>query len=47
MALANKIGVIVDSFRVGVSEGLKKSKAVGVQPCHGDRRRSGRSSTIY
>ncbi|MDF2663567.1 MAG: sugar phosphate isomerase/epimerase [Paenibacillus sp.] len=29
MALTNQIGVIVDSFRVGVSEGLKKAKAVG------------------
>lgn len=30
MAIENKIGVIVDSFRVGVREGLKKAKEVGV-----------------
>ena len=29
MKLTNKIGVIVDSFRVGVREGLKKAKEVG------------------
>lgn len=29
MGIPNKIGVIVDSFRVGVREGLKKAKAVG------------------
>ncbi len=29
MAMSNKIGVIVDSFQVGVREGLKKAKAVG------------------
>jgi sugar phosphate isomerase/epimerase len=29
MALANKIGVIVDSFRAGVREGLRKAKEVG------------------
>jgi L-ribulose-5-phosphate 3-epimerase len=29
MKLTNKIGVIVDSFQVGVREGLKKAKAVG------------------
>lgn len=29
MALTNKIGVIVDSFRVGVREGLRKAKEVG------------------
>lgn len=29
MKLPNKIGVIVDSFGVGVREGLKKAKAVG------------------
>ena len=31
MKLANKIGVIVDSFGVGVREGLKKAKAVGAE----------------
>ncbi|RAV21437.1 sugar phosphate isomerase/epimerase [Paenibacillus contaminans] len=29
MTLPNKIGVIVDSFRAGMNEGLKKAKAVG------------------
>lgn len=29
MKLANKIGVIVDSFRIGIGEGLKKAKEVG------------------
>lgn len=31
MALTNKIGVIVDSFRVGVREGLRKAKEVGAE----------------
>jgi len=31
MKLENKIGVIVDSFGVGVREGLKKAKAVGAE----------------
>jgi len=31
MKLTNKIGVIVDSFNVGVREGLKKAKAVGAE----------------
>lgn len=31
MKLSNKIGVIVDSFGVGVTEGLKKAKAVGAE----------------
>ncbi|MFK7691784.1 sugar phosphate isomerase/epimerase family protein [Paenibacillus sp. HJGM_3] len=31
MALTNKIGVIVDSFGIGVREGLKKAKEVGAE----------------
>ncbi|GIP32737.1 sugar phosphate isomerase/epimerase [Paenibacillus sp. J2TS4] len=31
MKLANKIGVIVDSFGIGVREGLKKAKEVGAE----------------
>ncbi|HZG57023.1 sugar phosphate isomerase/epimerase family protein [Paenibacillus sp.] len=31
MALTNKIGVIVDSFGVGVREGLRKAKEVGAE----------------
>ncbi|PYI55798.1 sugar phosphate isomerase/epimerase family protein [Paenibacillus flagellatus] len=31
MKLTNKIGVIVDSFGIGVREGLKKAKEVGAQ----------------
>lgn len=31
MKLTNKIGVIVDSFNVGVREGLKKAKEVGAE----------------
>ncbi|WP_019534367.1 sugar phosphate isomerase/epimerase family protein [Paenibacillus ginsengihumi] len=31
MVLTNKIGVIVDSFRVGVREGLRKAKEVGAE----------------
>lgn len=31
MTITNKIGVIVDSFGVGVREGLKKAKAVGAE----------------
>ncbi|AJY76671.1 sugar phosphate isomerase/epimerase family protein [Paenibacillus beijingensis] len=31
MNLSNKIGVIVDSFGIGVTEGLKKAKAVGAE----------------
>ena len=31
LKIPNKIGVIVDSFRVGVKEGLKKAKEVGAE----------------
>lgn len=31
LLISNKIGVIVDSFRVGVREGLKKAKEVGAE----------------